>query len=226
MSNIPDRNYAKPGFSFNSFLIGVLTTIILGLLGIGFFLFKTPGLLDRLTSQPAVPAQDSARNTNSAVLPAATSETADPAAPQNPGVAAPVAAPNAGSQDNLNIVVRHANGTTLTVNSLTLGSDTITVGFSAINGHGEMIRLNDSGKPDNGLILKDNLGNQYNFAVPTPNGKLEISPGTTLKGQFVFLGKLDPAATSLTLVTNAQFGGDQDFINTPKIEASIPVKRG
>lgn len=223
MSNIPDRNYAKAGFNFNSFLLGVLTTIILGLLGIGFYLFKSPELVSRLRGLPPVPPTDSAlSNANSApeaALPTVGAVADAPASPQATTV------PTVGS-DNLNIVVRHANGTTLTVNSLTLGSDTITVGLSAINGHGETIRLNDMGKADNGLILKDNLSNKYNFAVPTTNGNLEIAPGTTLRGQFVFVGKLDPTATSVTLITNSQFGGAQDFIKTPKIEATIPVQGG
>jgi hypothetical protein len=84
--------------------------------------------------------------------------------------------------------------------------DSIVVTMAFTNVSQEAIQLN--AKDD--LILDDDVyDSKYRLAVPSDNPKIQIQPGTTLKGQFVFLGRLSPQATTLTLTTNSAWYGDR-----------------
>jgi hypothetical protein len=79
------------------------------------------------------------------------------------------------------------------------------------------------------LVMIDNFGNQYNLAAPADNADIEIAPGTTLKGQFVFKGRLAPNASSLTLITNKEYGSgatSSRYSQTPKIVFNILLQGG
>lgn len=81
--------------------------------------------------------------------------------------------------------------------------NSIVVSLEVTNGSRQAIEL--SAKDD--MYLQDNTGgytgNRYNLSPPPNNPTLVIQPGTTLKGQFVFIGRLAPKATELTLYINA-----------------------
>lgn len=100
--------------------------------------------------------------------------------------------------------------------------DSIVVTIAFTNVSQEAIQLN--AKDD--LILDDDVyDSKYRLAVPSDNPKIQIQPGTTLKGQFVFLGRLSPKATNLTLTTNSSLYGDQK--NFPHVTFSnLLIQRG
>jgi hypothetical protein len=78
--------------------------------------------------------------------------------------------------------------------------NSIVVTLEVTNGSRQAIEL--SAKDD--MYLQDNLRdrNRYNLSPPPNNPTIVIEPGTTLKGDFVFIGRLAPKATELTLYTN------------------------
>lgn len=129
---------------------------------------------------------------------------------------APLPAPQ-----TLNLQVNHANGSVLRLTQVSFGEDNITTNLAATNGYKDAIKLNKS----DDMVLKDSLGNQYNLAAPPDNPEITIQPGTTLKGQFVFKGRIAPSANSITLTTNSKFGTSAEFSITPELViANIPVQ--
>lgn len=87
--------------------------------------------------------------------------------------------------------------------------DSIVVTMAFTNVSQEPIQLNS--KDD--LILRDDTYNStYRLATPSNNPKIQIQPGTTLKGQFVFIGRVSPKATNLSIATNSnQYFGLKNF---------------
>lgn len=78
--------------------------------------------------------------------------------------------------------------------------DSIVVSMAFTNVSQEAIQLN--AKDD--LILRDDTYNStYRLATPPDNPKIQIQPGTTLKGQFVFVGRVSPKASNLSISTNS-----------------------
>jgi hypothetical protein len=84
--------------------------------------------------------------------------------------------------------------------------NSIIVNLSITNGSKEIIELNGY---DN-MFLYDNFkeqsyqryGNIYPLIPPPENPKILIEPGTTMKGEFVFIGRISPRAKYLGLITN------------------------
>lgn len=110
------------------------------------------------------------------------------------------AAPSAGAAVDLTALGlqdRHPNGSSIQVTSLTVERTGIVVGVTVVNGYTDEISLNARG-----LYLQDDNGNGYNFREPAQNSALAVAPGAELVGELVFLGVLDPTATSLTLKGN------------------------
>ncbi len=87
------------------------------------------------------------------------------------------------------------------VRKITFTDNSIVVTAEITNGSRQVIELN--AKDD--MYLNDNLynKNRYNLSAPTNNPTIQIQPGSTVKGDFVFIGRLAPKATELTLYTNA-----------------------
>lgn len=87
--------------------------------------------------------------------------------------------------------------------------DSIVVSMAFTNVSQEPIQLNS--KDD--LILRDDTYNStYRLATPSDNPKIQIQPGTTLKGQFVFIGRVSPKATNLSIATNSnQYSSLKNF---------------
>ena len=151
--------------------------------------------------------------------PAASSNTtAPPAAASTPQPAASLLP----ADQDLNLQANHANGSVLRATKVTFSEDSISLNLAITNGHDNDIVLNDH----DDMILRDNLGNRYNLAPPPQNPTVRVPEGSTLDGKFVFLGRINPAAVTLTLSTNDKFGGDRDFSNSPKMKITdIPVRR-
>lgn len=145
--------------------------------------------------------------------------TAPPAAA--PSTPQPAASLLPADQD-LNLQANHANGSVLRATKVTFSEDSISLNLAITNGHDNDIVLSDRAD----MILRDNLGNRYNLAPPPQNPTVRVPEGSTLDGKFVFLGRINPAAVTLTLTTNDKFGGDRDFSNSPKMKITdIPVRR-
>jgi hypothetical protein len=122
----------------------------------------------------------------------------------------------------VNKQVNHANGSVLRVGSLSLEEDRMVADLSCTNGYKFPIRLNNASD----MVLTDDKGNRYNLLAPPHNEDVEIAAGSTLKGKFVFMGRLAPDATSLQLVCNGKFGTSASYSSTPKFVVSgIEVRR-
>ena len=99
---------------------------------------------------------------------------------------------------------------------ITFGEDSIIVTMAITNGSKEVVMLN--GK--DGMYLYDNYSQRYNLLPPSNNTQIMIKPGTTLKGQFVFVGWLQPKANSLGLYSTINDDGSSIILFD-----NIPIKR-
>ena len=125
----------------------------------------------------------------------------------------------------LNLEERHPNGTVLRVHGVAFNSDTIAVQMAVTNSHHNKIKLNELwATTESTMILEDNLGNAYRVTPPPGNQEIEVDPGTTARGEFIFSGKVGPSTNSLTLTTNSIAGLPHNSITyKPKISVHIPL---
>ena len=84
---------------------------------------------------------------------------------------------------------------------ITFGEDSIIVTMAITNGSKEVVMLNG----ENSMYLSDNYGQRYNLLPPSYNTQIMIKPGTTLKGQFVFVGWLQPKANNLRIYSTINY---------------------
>lgn len=221
---VSDRLRAEPVATRNNngilvFLLGVVSTLLLVVLvGGGLYIFtqqRSPQGAANLLPSNNSPSNNSPQpNTASPQAQTETSTTANPAA-TNTAIDPSLPAPQ-----TLSVQVNHANGTTARLTGITFADDHITADLSITNGHRSAIRLNNS----HDMVMTDNLGNQYNLAEPPNNEDIRIDPNTTLKGKFVFNGRIAPGATTLVLTTNNKFGGNENYSNNPKMTFNIPLQ--
>ena len=122
------------------------------------------------------------------------------------------------SSQTLNLQVNHPNGSVLQVKGIDFAGDRITLKFAVTNSLEQSIKLNHSE-----MVLRDNLGNSYSLLPLPQNPELEIFSGETIKGSLIFLGRIAPTATSLTLTTNSQAESTQD--TNPKLVVAIPISK-
>ncbi len=99
---------------------------------------------------------------------------------------------------------------------ITFGEDSIIVTMAITNGSKEVVMLN--GK--DGMYLYDNYGQRYNLLPPSNNTQIMIKPGTTLKGQFVFVGWLQRKVNSLGLYSTINYSS-----NSITLFNYIPINR-
>lgn len=153
---------------------------------------------------------------------------AEPTPAAEPVAAAPAAdAPAPSATDTprpaltgLDLQANHASGSVLRVTGVRFANDHIAVDLAFTNGSRFEQRLNAySGTR---FVLRDNLGNVYNLSPPPNNGNVAVPAGQSLEGEFVFLGRLNPGASALTLVTNDNVGSDNSSTSTPKMTIPIP----
>jgi len=188
------------------FLLGVVTTALLGAIGVGLYLFN-----QKSQQAPAptaiVPSPDA---------PSPTSPS--PAATTQPTTTSALPAPR-----TLGLQANQPNGSTLRLTQVSFAEDSIVATLAVTNGYKEPIKLNGS----DDMVITDSLGNVYSLAAPPDNSEITIQPGTTLKGQFVFKGRIAPNANSFTLTTNSKFGNSATFSTNPKfVISNIPVQGG
>ncbi|MDZ4875603.1 MAG: hypothetical protein CLLPBCKN_004999 [Chroococcidiopsis cubana SAG 39.79] len=217
---VSDRPHAEPtvGRSNNGilvFLLGVVSTLLLVVLvGGGLYIFTQQRSTQSATN--LIPSNNEPQSI--AAPPPTQAETSTTAA--NPPTATTAIDPSLPAPQTLSLQVNHANGTTARLTGITFSDDHITADLSVTNGHRNGIRLNNS----HDMVIADNLGNQYNLVEPPNNEDIRIDPNTTLKGKFVFNGRIAPGATTLTLTTNNRFGGNENFSNNPKMTFNIPLQ--
>ena len=125
----------------------------------------------------------------------------------------------------LDLEESHPNGTVLRVNGVAFNSDTIAVQMAITNSHHNKIKLNELwATTESTMILEDNLGNAYRVTPPPGNQEIEVEPGTTARGEFIFFGKVGPSTNVLTLTTNSIAGLPHNSItHKPKISVKIPL---
>lgn len=122
----------------------------------------------------------------------------------------------------VDVQANHPNGTTMRVTGVQLADDHTALKMSVTNGYKNAIQLN----ANRDMVLQDSLGNNYFVAAPPENPQISIAPGSTVEGTFTFLGRLNPAATSATLVTNERLGSpDFRLSGRPQMRFQIPISR-
>jgi hypothetical protein len=99
---------------------------------------------------------------------------------------------------------------------ITFGEDSIIVTMAITNGSKEVVILNG----ENSMYLYDNYGQRYNLLPPSNNTQIMIKPGTTLKGQFVFVGWLQPKANNLRIYSTINYSS-----NYITLFDNIPINR-
>ena len=86
------------------------------------------------------------------------------------------------------------------LSEVSFGEDNTTVSLAITNGRREAIGIN----ANNGIVLYDDQKHKYNLSIPPDTPKITIQPATTLKGKFVFIGRLSPKAKSIRLTIEAR----------------------
>lgn len=133
-----------------------------------------------------------------------TSETTEaPATDDGPGQG------NVPRDQDLDIELRHPNGTTLKLNRLGFDGIDILVDFEVINSGQEKVTFHDGGPGSYRLRLVDDAGEEYNFVEApheeTPfldDGAIYVEPGETVSGTLAFRGPLFGEPDRLQFVTN------------------------
>lgn len=242
-SSQPPANFSGRGNGVKGFFLGMLFTVLLGLVGGGAYWFaQRQTMASQSANQSGNQSTNQSGNSTAAVSSApvdsgsigsapasapassatmsAAGSTAGDRSTANPSTA-PV--PPAGETfKDLNLQVNHPNGSTLRVTGIAVGESTITVRMAITNGYKEAIKLQDD---NDATVLQDDAGNVYNLATPPENPTISINPNSTVRGNFVFIGQLAPSATTLTLTTNSKYGGDATYSKDPKfLVGNIPVQ--
>jgi hypothetical protein len=96
----------------------------------------------------------------------------------------------------------NASELVMRLTEITLAEDSTIATVSITNGRREVININT--KKEN-IILYDDEGNTYRLAIPPDNPLIQIQPGTTLNGKFVFIGRLSPQAAYIGLKTVSSY---------------------
>jgi len=118
--------------------------------------------------------------------------------------------------------VRHASGLSLKLTAIAVAEDSISLEVVVTNAAKLDLSLNNA----DDLVLVDDKGARYTVSPPGDNRAVTVRHGTTLRGRLVFIGQLDPDATSLVLVANSNSQGDPKYSTHPKIELpGIPLRR-
>jgi hypothetical protein len=137
-----------------------------------------------------------------------------------------LAVSNLPKNQTLNLQANHPNGTTLRMTGITFHEDNLEVHLIAINGNPDInnVELSYSDRMD----LIDDVGIKYRLSPPPANPTVKVAKGSTLEGTFVFLGRVNPQANRLTLVTNDGICCSSDTsssTNSPEIRIEIPLQR-
>jgi cytoskeletal protein RodZ len=226
MSNLrnPDREAqgntvidspTRRGNSFLSFALGMMFMAVIVLGGAVAYLLYQRNLF------PSQPAETPNASPQASVEESPANNPSSPETPQPANSSSESSITSFTSESKpLNLQVNHANGTVMRVTGVALADDSTTIEVAVTNGSKYEIELNQT---NNSMIMTDNLGSQYNLSPPANNPSLTIKPGTSLKGKFVFLGRFNPSATTITLTTNSRHGGDKDYSRDPKMQVDIPV---
>lgn len=96
------------------------------------------------------------------------------------------------------------------LSEISFGEDSTTVSLAITNGRREAIDI----KTNNGIVLYDEQKHQYNLSIPPDTPTITIQPATTLKGKFVFIGRLSPKARSIRLVIEPRRNFNSNSIGT------------
>jgi len=149
--------------------------------------------------------------------------TTAPPAPGGADTSAPAPSTRAtGFTAPLDRAVRHSSGLSMKLTAIAVAEDSISLEVVVTNGAKLDLSLNNA----DDLVLVDDKGARYTVSPPGDNRAVTVRRGTTLRGRLVFIGQLDPDASSLTLVANSTSQGDPKYSTHPKIEVpGIPLRR-
>lgn len=121
------------------------------------------------------------------------------------------------------------------VTGITLGEDSTAVNIAITNGRREPIQID----LDKDVKLYDKkeksnyIGNEYLLSLPQDISQIQIEPGTTMKGQLVFIGRLSPEANFIRLDIKIKYKYYPSLLAKETLDTSatfsideIEIKRG
>lgn len=96
---------------------------------------------------------------------------------------------------HLNGRIDAPNGLSLEVPAVRVDGDAVTLDVVVENRSSQAMELNAG----NGLTLRDEAGNAFDFSPPTGNEGVVVPANGRLEGRFVFAGRVSPIASGLVL---------------------------
>jgi len=121
------------------------------------------------------------------------------------------------------------------VTGVTLGEDSTAVNIAITNGQRQPIQID----LEKNVTLYDkkekalSSNNEYLLSLPQDISQVQIEPGTTMKGQLVFIGRLSPEAKFIGLKTKIKYNynysqpdREPDYISDFFYIDDIEIKRG
>lgn len=130
----------------------------------------------------------------------------------------------------LDIQQAHANGTVVRILGARFLSNAIELEVEILNGAPRDVFLHHVTHQPFHMHLLDDAGNRYALNPPPDNEMVTVDEGQRLQGTLTFLGRVDPAATELTLHTYGGHDGDPGSQNPlfedVKMSLAIPLGDG
>lgn len=93
--------------------------------------------------------------------------------------------------------INHPNGAQVVIEEVRFEEQTVVAKVTVSNGHWSPIFLNWSD-----TYLADDVDNRYPLLPPDDNPDLQVDDGAGLDGDLVFVGRIDPAATAISVQFN------------------------
>lgn len=126
---------------------------------------------------------------------------------------------------DLDISESHANGVVIQISQVRFEPNAIELDVEILNGYDGTAELH-GGLTKHHMYLTDDLGNEHPLSPSPDNENLEVEKGESLEGALVFLGRVDPDATELTVHS---YGGKDDRQNphfgNVDMDLAIPLEQ-
>lgn len=125
---------------------------------------------------------------------------------------------------DVDVAERHPNGAVLQAREVRLRPDAIEVDVEILNGRDGRIQLHAPHPATRRLYAVDDRGNEYPFSPPPDNETVEVAASESLEGTLVFLGRLNPEATTLTVHTYGGAGDQPAHVPFVDLSLTIPLE--
>jgi hypothetical protein len=105
-------------------------------------------------------------------------------------------------EERADAAATHQSGLNLTLERVVFYDDSTLVAARVENRSQRPMSLNAA----QGFVLRDDRGGVYPLAAPATNREVSVAPGARIDGAFVFVGRVDPKASRLSLEVGRALG--------------------